>query len=185
MNNKSKLVLLATIGNPNYFVNYILSDESIININIIDTAGQEKFRAMNESFYKKADCCMLIYDITNRKEFEEMKEYFIGTIKKLFKKNVKIILVGNKIDLENNRKISYNEGSKLAFSNNFLLIETSCLENKNVYEAFDKIIGIYRLSYINNEKNINEKYILGRNISFLLDLPYKKHINKLSNYLNQ
>ncbi len=113
-----------------------------------------KFRPINESYYKQADCCILVYDITNREEFNEIKEYFIVKIKELCKKNVKVILVGNKTDLEDKREISYNEGANLAFLNNFLFIETSCLKNENVYEAYEKIIGIYRFSYKNNEENI-------------------------------
>ncbi len=151
----------------------------------MDTAGQVRFRANNEPYYKKADCCILLYDITNREEFNEIKEYFIVKIKELCKKNVKVILVGNKTDLEDKREISYNEGANLAFLNNFLFIETSCLKNENVYEAFEKIIGIYRLSYKNNVENIKEEKIFKRNELFLLDLSNKKYINKLSNYFNK
>ena len=176
---------MATIGTPNYFSTYKLSDNSLLNINVLDTAGQEIFRSMNESYYKKADCCILVYDITNREEFNEIKEYFIERIRERCKKNVKVILVGNKTDLERNRKISYNEGANLAFLNNFLFIETSCLKNENAYEAFEKIIGIYRLSYKNNEENIKEKIIFKRNKIILLDLSNKKYINRLSNYLNK
>ena len=151
----------------------------------MDTTEQEKYKSLNESYYKKADCCILVYDITNREEFNEIKEYFIVKIRERCKKNVKVILVGNKTDLERNRKISYNEGANLAFLNNFLFIETSCLKNENVYEAFEKIIGIYRLSYKNNEENIKKEIIFKRNELVLLDLSNKKYINKLSNYLNK
>ena len=151
----------------------------------MDTSGFEAHKTIIESYYEKADCCILVYDITNRREFDEIKKYYIVKIKQLCKKNVKVILVGNKTDLERNRKISYNEGANLAFLNNFLFIETSCLKNENIYEAFEKIIGIYRLSYKNNEENIEEKLIFKRNKIVLLDLSNKKYINKLSNYLNK
>ena len=151
----------------------------------MDTTGQERLRHIIESYFNQADCCILVYDITNRDEFNEIKEYFIVKIKELCKKNVKVILVGNKTDLEYDRKISYNEGANLAFLNNFLFIETSCLKNENVYEVFEKIIGIYRLSYKNNEENIKEKIIFKRNRLFLPDISNKKYINKLSNYLNK
>ena len=128
---------------------------------------------------------ILVYDIINRRKFNEIKEYFKVKIKELCKKNVKVILVGNKTDLEDKREISYNEGANLAFLNNFLFIETSCLKNENVYEAFEKIIAIYRLFYKNNEENIKEEIIFKRNELVLLDLSNKKYINKLSNYLNK
>ena len=170
---------------PNYFSTYKLSDNSLLTINVFDTAGQEKYKSLNEKYYKKADCCILVYDIINRRKFNEIKEYFIVKIKELCKKNVKVILVGNKTDLEDKREISYNEGANLAFLNNFLFIETSCAKNKNVYETFEKIIGIYRLSCENNEENIEEKIICKRNRLFLIDISNKKYINKLSNYLNK
>ena len=92
---------MATIGIPSYFSIYKLSDNSLLHINVSDTAGQEKYRPLNEPYYKKADCCILVYDITNRREFNEIKEYFIVKIRERCKKNVKVILVGNKIALEN------------------------------------------------------------------------------------
>ena len=49
-------------------------------------------------------------------------------------------MIGNKSDLENEREISYEEASNFASSNNYYYIETSCLENKNVFQAFEKII---------------------------------------------
>ena len=42
----------------------------------MDTAGQERFRAINNSYYKKADCCLLVYDITDIKSFEDCKNYY-------------------------------------------------------------------------------------------------------------
>ena len=78
-----------TVGTPQYFYSYKLSDNSILNISVLDTAGQEVYRAMNETYYKKADCCILIYDITNRKEFNEIKEYFKVKIKELCKRMLK------------------------------------------------------------------------------------------------
>ena len=156
---------------------------TILNTEIIDTAGQEAYRKVTENYYKKADFCILVYDITNRRDFDEIKNYYIVKIKELCKKRVKVILVGNKIDLEEKRQISYKEGAHLAFLNNYLFIETSCLENKNVRKVFEKIFGIGRFFYKNNEANLNEKKILDRNKLFILDLKNKKYINKLSKYI--
>ena len=52
----------------------------------MDTAGQERFRSINTSYYRKADCCLLVYDITNRKSFEEIENYFNEKIKEKCKK---------------------------------------------------------------------------------------------------
>ena len=88
------------MGYPNYFSTYKLSDGSLVNVNILDTAGQEKFKAVSENYYKRADCCLLVYDISSRKSFDECKNYYNINIKERCKKNVKVILLGNKTDLE-------------------------------------------------------------------------------------
>ena len=127
-----------------------------------------------------------MYDITNRNEFNEIKDYFIVKVKQLCKNNVKVILVGNKTDLEIKREISYDEGINLAYLNNYLFIETSCLKNKNVYETFEKIIEIYMLSFKYREKKI-KKYIkenLEKQMAVKNELLIPEYINKLSSYLN-
>ena len=119
---------------------YKLSDNSILNISICDVQGQEMFRALYETYYKKSDCIILVYDISDRESFELCKTYFCETIKEKCKNDIKVILVGNKIDLENKREVSYEEGDNFAFLNNWLFIEASCLKNINVYETFKKVI---------------------------------------------
>ena len=60
------MVKTATIGIPNYFAAYKLSDGTLVNVLCYDTAGQEQFKSLNENYYKKADCCLLVYDISDR-----------------------------------------------------------------------------------------------------------------------
>jgi len=103
LNNKGTITLTSTIGNPNYFALYKLTDGSLVHVNILDTAGQEKFKALNENYYKKASCCLLVYDITDKNSFEECKNYYNETIKEKCKENIKVVLLGNKTDLENQR----------------------------------------------------------------------------------
>jgi GTPase SAR1 family protein len=47
----------------------------------MDTAGQERYNSLSESYYKQADCCLLMYDITSRDSFEKIEDYYIGNIK--------------------------------------------------------------------------------------------------------
>ena len=96
---------------PNYFNTYKLSDGFLVNVNILDTAGQEKFKSINESYYKKADCCLLVYDITSRESFEECKNYYNPKLKEKCKKGIKVILLGNKADLESQREVPSEEGA--------------------------------------------------------------------------
>lgn len=71
-----------------------------------DTAGQEQFRSLSENYYKKADCCLLVYDISNRKSYEECTGYYYECINEKCKENIQVILLGNKTDLENKREIT-------------------------------------------------------------------------------
>ena len=138
------------MGYPNYFSTYKLSDGSLVNVNILDTAGQEKFKSVSESYYKRADCCLLVYDITNRKSFDEVKDYYNENIKEKCKKKIKVILLGNKTDLEDKRKVQPEEGAGLALENDYIFMETSCLKNTNVSDAFETLIEI---TNIESKKN--------------------------------
>ena len=64
-NGKSNTNGISIVGLPNYYCNFRLSNGSLVNVQIMDTAGQEAYRAINASYYKKADCCLLVYDISN------------------------------------------------------------------------------------------------------------------------
>ena len=131
---------LATIGieiNPN---KYRLSDGSIIECSILDTNGTERYRALNENYFRQADGCIIVYDITNQRSFDEIKEYYIPKLRDKCKENITTILLGNKKDKENERKISIEQGNQLAFENNFLFKETCCSERTNVSDAFQTII---------------------------------------------
>ena len=115
LNNKGTITLTSTIGNPNYFTSYQLSDGSLVHVNILDTAGQETFKALNENYYKKASCCLLVYDITDKNSFEECKYYYNENIKEKCKENIKVILLGNKTDLEDQRQVPSEEGATFCF----------------------------------------------------------------------
>ena len=79
---------------------------------------------------------MLVYDITNKNSFEECKNYYKNEILNNCKNNIKVILVGNKIDLEKQRKVTKEEGIQFAEENNYYFRETSCEINLNVADAF-------------------------------------------------
>ena len=81
------------------FSSYKLSDNSIVMVQICDTPGQERFKNMVEISLKKADSIILIYDISNKYSFNQCKNYYLETIKKLCKDNIKVMLIGNKKDL--------------------------------------------------------------------------------------
>ena len=134
--------LVSSIGVLNYFTTYKLSDGTLVNVHTYDTAGQEKYRSLSENYYRKADCCLLVYDITDRDSFEECKYYYNKSIKEKCKKGIKVILLGNKSDLEEKRVVDSEEGAGFALENDYIFMETSCLKNTNVANAFETLIEI-------------------------------------------
>ena len=118
----------------------------------------ETFRSVNTNYYRKANCCLLVYDITDRKSFEDCEKYFNEKIKEYCKKDINIIVLGNKSDLENERKIPPEEGANFALKNNYIFMETSCLRNANVADAFATLIEITNREEIKKKnKNKNRK----------------------------
>ena len=131
--------------NGNIFKIFRLSDGSVTNVHIYDTAGEQKFRALTNTYYRNADCCLLVYDISNYQSFLDCKDYYIENIKEKCKKNIKVILLGNKADLEKKRKVSSEEGASLAQNNDYMFKEISCAKNENVADAFETLIEITNL----------------------------------------
>ena len=148
---------MATIGTLFTFKTYQLSDGSLVNVKILDTAGHEKFRALTHKYYADADGCLLVYDITERKSFDEIKNYFCEQIKEKCKKDIKIILLGNKTDFEENRKVTSEEGANFAVDKGYTFMETSCLENRNVADSFETLIELtYEKVLERRKENISE-----------------------------
>ena len=151
-----------TIGLPHYFNTYQLSDGSLVNVQIMDTSGQERFRAINQNYYRKADCCLLVYDITDIKSFEACK-YYSEEIKERCKKNIKTILLGNKADLESQRKVPPEKGADFSLKNDYIFMETSCLKNVNVADAFQALIEMtHRDEQKNNKIKDNSNMIINK-----------------------
>lgn len=131
---------LSTMGLEEKYNIYKLSNGSIIGCTIFDTNGTDRYRFLNETYYKKIDGCLIVYDISNRRSFDEIEKYYIPKLKEKCKKNIVTVLLGNKKDMEDKRKISFEEGNELAKKYNFIFKEASCFENINVFDVFQTII---------------------------------------------
>ena len=110
-------------------------DDRLIKMQIWDTAGHEKFRTITTSYYKSAHAIIILYDITQKTSFEHIKNW-ITEIDKFGKQGVLKVIVGNKLDLENNRKISKEDAENLALKYGVKLWEVSAKDNTNINEAF-------------------------------------------------
>jgi small GTP-binding protein len=147
-----------------------LSDGSVVNCLIYDTAGQERFNSINETYYKKADAVLLVYDITNKESFELIRNYYCPKIKEFCRKKIPIILLGNKTDLEKERVISMEDGIALSVEYKFKFCQTSCLKNENVADAFEALIELWNFE---NQNKINGVSLRKRpNLKTIIDSEY-------------
>ena len=109
--------------------------DKIYRIQIWDTAGQELFRSITRSYYKNCVCSCVVYDVTKRSSFDNVKNW-IEDCKKHSPKTVSLVLIGNKIDLEESRQVSYEEGNACAKKFGMVFLETSAKTGKNINEIF-------------------------------------------------
>ena len=126
----------ATIG-VEFGAKNITFNNQVYRIQIWDTAGQENFRSITRAYYKNSVCAMVVYDITSRDSFEHVQNW-IDDIKNQSPKTVLIILVGNKIDLDEDRAVSYDEGNEFATKNGIIFQETSAKTGVGIEEIFLK-----------------------------------------------
>ena len=109
--------------------------DKIVRIQIWDTAGQESFRSITRSYYKNSTCAFIVYDITNKKSFDNVI-IWLKECKDMCYKNILICLIGNKIDMEDKREVTYEDGMNFAEENDLLFYETSAKEGNNIQEIF-------------------------------------------------
>ena len=117
----------------------VIIDGKIYRIQIWDTAGAENFRSITRAYYKNSICAFIVYDITQRNTFENVK-LWLDDIHNQCPQTTLLVLVGNKIDLESERQISYEEGEDFAQKNNMYFFETSAKTGKNIENLFLKSV---------------------------------------------
>ena len=127
-----------------------------VKLQIWDTAGQERFKNITASYYRGGNGVLVVYDITDRDSFTNLTTWLIE-IEKNANKNVFKLLIGNKNDLESERKVTFNEGKEFADSNGMKFIETSAKTADKVYEAFELLTKEIIKNNLNKDKVITNK----------------------------
>ena len=110
-------------------------NDRVIKMQIWDTAGHEKFRTITTSYYKSAHAIIVLYDITDETSFENIKNWMID-VDKFGKQGVLKVLIGNKKDLEKQRKVTREAGESLANKYGINFFEVSAKDNTNIEELF-------------------------------------------------
>lgn len=102
------------------------------NFQIWDTAGQEKYRAIQKIFYKDANAAILVYDITRKTSFEEIQNYWVDQLKENASKLVIPVIAANKSDMWEYEEVNLETGKQLANSIDGLFFETSAKNGSGI-----------------------------------------------------
>ena len=111
-------------------------DEIQCQLEILDTAGQDDYQTMLDTWINSADGFILVYSIDNKDSFESVKTRYDRIMKLKEGQKVSIIFVGNKCDLEDKRQVSKEEVENYCNANNVSFLEASALNTINVKESF-------------------------------------------------
>ena len=136
MENTFTEIHLSTIGIDSKIKIVNLKEGLEAKIQIWDTAGQERYKTISKSYIKGANGILLVYDVTQRDSFEGIKNW-VKQIKDLVSSRVNVVLIGNKIDLVNQREVKTEEGEQLGKEFNYQFFETTAKDGININEAFE------------------------------------------------
>jgi len=131
----------ATIG-ADFLTKEVMVDDRLVTMQIWDTAGQERFQSLGVAFYRGADCCVLVFDVTNANSFKTLdswRDEFLIQASPRDPENFPFVVLGNKIDLENRQVPQRRAQNWCESKNNIPYFETSAKEAINVEQAFQKI----------------------------------------------
>ena len=174
--NKFSDTFLSTIGVDSKRKIIKIKGEKV-KVSIWDTAGQEKFQNIVKQYYNGANGILLIFDITNKKSFDKIDFWYNDLINRIKKDEIIIYLVGNKVDLEENRQITIEEAEKYANDKNIPYFEVSAKSGDGIKKLFDDITNDIMDKILNfNEKEDNNDDKL--RFSFLERQSFKPKSNK-------
>ena len=114
-----------------------------IHLNLWDTAGQERFRALGKHFYKDAYIIILVYDITKKSTFQEIKDVWYPNVKQNGEKYSVLAVVGNKSDLYEEEEVTENEAKEYAKEIGAIFMLVSAKNGDNVKNLFEDAIRKY------------------------------------------
>ena len=127
-------VYLTTVG-MDFQDKIIELEDKKVRLQVWDTAGQERFRNVTKSYFQSSHGLLVVYDISDKESFDKIN-FWMENIKNNAPENAKLILVGNKCDLANERKVTIEDGENKARNYNIKFFESSAKDGTNVNELF-------------------------------------------------
>lgn len=132
---------LATIGAA-YLTKYENMGEKTVKFNLWDTAGQEKYRNLAPLYYREAQAAVVVYDITEKKSVNSAKSWITELEGQLGKGSAQIAIVGNKLDLEDERQVIASEVESWASERGFFHKEVSAMSGEGIISIFRELGGV-------------------------------------------
>lgn len=133
-------------------------DDQRVVLQIWDTAGQERFRTITSTYYRGAQGIILMYDVTNYQSWLNIPDWLHEvekeTAKSQYQNQIKLLLIGNKSDLSDRRKVSFDDALHYARTVNVEYIECSAKSSENIEAAF-----INLTKHLLSVKSLEQQYI--------------------------
>ena len=131
--------------------------EKVIKLQVWDTCGQELYRSLITNFYRNASLAIMVYAINNKDSFDNI-DVWLKELKIHSNPDSKAFLIGNKIDLENERKVNREQGEEYSNQNNFsLFMESSAKTGFNAQKIFIEAARILYNNYLKYNNQIDDK----------------------------
>ncbi len=124
----------ATVG-VEFFSKSFKINDNVFKIEIWDTAGQERYKSITAAYYKGAKGGLVVYDVTSKTSFDNVDNW-VSEIKEKASTDMRTMMIGNKIDLKDERAVSTEEALEKAKLLELPLMEASALDSTNVKQAF-------------------------------------------------
>jgi len=129
----------ATVGVEFGICNYTLPNGRAVDLQVWDTAGQDRFRSVTKGYYRGAHAAMIVFDITSKLSFEHVGRW-LSEVREQSGPKAILLLVGNKSDLSGLRTVLMSDAIAYAASEHLAYIETSARDYMNIDEAFRQVI---------------------------------------------
>ena len=155
IHNEFKPNQFATVG-VEYAVKNIIYNNTNYSVKVFDTAGQENFKSLTRGYFKGSAVALVVYDITQESSFENV-ERWVSDCRDSAPSTVLIALIGNKSDLEKERKISKEKAKEFAKENDMIFFETSALNGNGIENAFNKCVEIIDENIRNGKYNLDDE----------------------------
>lgn len=168
----------------------IYGNDQILNLEIWDTAGQEKYRAIASMFYKEANGVILVYDITSKHSFEQLQEYWYEQIKEQCSSDIVFAICANKSDLSKEERVDEGEARNFAKNSGAIFCSTSAKNDYGITDLFIQIAKKYtncdnvRIKTEQDDINIHKNYNNNERNTKKYSVKLTKD-NKMSNKIEQ